>query len=565
MKLLQRFIRAMTVLAILTTLLLSGVSDAQAQQPFRAKGKEFKDVVKYIETQFGVRKTHIPMLGLANFAFKLIRPAGVKGFKLAVFEDADFSNHPGNLSFNSFMREAYRKDWQPLVRVNSKREGNVQTYIYARNAGKDVQFAIVTFEEREAVVMEVKFNPDAAARFMENPKIMGISIGNSIRGGGADIAGNNTGRVPSRRTPPDPAPRSGDIDSINVDHVSGAEPSSAPSARPSLNGTTSDERNPGLPGESKNRSALPEVNADLPGSAVATDREAIRIETRLVNLNVKAVDKAGQPLKSLRQEDFLIYEDGVRQEMTHFRPVNAPVNLILMLDLSGSTKKSRDRMVDAARKFIDALPAQDRIALVAFTRKYRTLADFTSDKALLKQSIEKIRKISGGTAFYDSMWEALDNLDQISDARKAIVVLTDGEDESLVGSEETNHSFDDLLDRASEEDVTIYPIYFSASNHYNKLGVLFGGSLGVGPDNQKRTAREQLGLLAEQTGGEVISTRQQDDLDDAYRRVASEIHTLYSLAYSPDKTKHNGVFRRISVKLNREGAIARTRKGYIDK
>jgi len=546
MTVLKRTIRMLAVPALLAVVVACGSTAALAQQ-LQPKGKEFKDVVRYIETRYGVRKTRIPMLGLANFAFKLIRPAGVKGFKLAVFEDADFTSGTDSGSFSAYMRGAYRKGWQPLVRVNSRREGNMQTHIYARNSGKDVQFAIVTFEEREAVVLEVKFNPEAAARFMENPKVMGISIGNTIRGGGGnstDIAGN-TGIAQPRRTSTPPSPRAGDVDSIDTSVTEEAVSGGTPARRP----------------------ALPEVTADVPADAPrpAPSGDSIRIETRLVNLNVKAVDKAGQPLKSLDRDDFAIYEDGVRQEVTHFRPVNAPVNLILLLDLSGSTKKSRDRMVDAARKFIDALPAQDRIALVAFTRKYRMLEDFTSDKQLLKKSIEKIKKISGGTAFYDSMWEALDNLDRIPDARKAIVVLTDGEDESLLGTEETTHSFEDLLDRASEEDVTIYPIYFSASNHYNKLGALFGGSLSVGPRSQQKAAREQLELLAEQTGGEVINTRLQEDLDDAYRRVANEVHTLYSLAYSPDRLKHNGEYRKIAVRISRDGAIARTRKGYFDR
>ncbi len=553
MTVLKRTIRMLMIPALLAAIVAGGSMSVPAQQ-LQPKGKEFKDVVRYIESRYGVRKTRIPMLGLANFAFKLIRPAGVKGFKLAVFEDADFTS--GNDSFSAFMRGAYRKGWQPLVRVNSRREGNMQTHIYARNSGKDVQFAIVTFEEREAVVLEVKFNPEAAARFMENPKVMGISIGNTIRGGGnsTDIAGNS-GVTRSQRSSTPASPRAGDVDSIDTAGTEKSVSGGTPARRPAL--VTGDDR------------AMPEVTADVPADApqpaAAPSGDSIRIETRLVNLNVKAVDKAGQPLKSLNQDDFAIYEDGVRQELTHFRPVNAPVNLILMLDLSGSTKKSRDRMVDAARKFIDALPAQDRIALVAFTRKYRTLQDFTSDKQVLKKSVEKIKKISGGTAFYDSMWEALDNLDRIPDARKAIVVLTDGEDESLLGTEETSHSFEDLLDRASEEDVTIYPIYFSASNHYNKLGALFGGSLNVGPRSQQKAAREQLELLAEQTGGEVINTRLQEDLDDAYRRVANEVHTLYSLAYSPDRLKHNGEFRKIAVRIGRDGAVARTRKGYFDR
>ena len=306
--------------------------------------------------------------------------------------------------------------------------------------------------------------------------------------------------------------------------------------------------------------AITEVKSNLPGPG------AIRIETRLVNLNIKATDKAGRPLTDLKLEDFAVYEDGVKQDVTHFKPVNAPVNVLMLLDLSGSTQKKRGAMIEAARKFIDTLPTQDKISLVAFTRKYRPIVDFTTDKAALKKELEQVKKIGGGTAFYYSMWQALDDLGKISDARKAVVVLTDGEDESLVGEKETTHTFDELFDRASEEDVTIYPIYFSSQQHYDKIGLLFGGGGGLinGSDNRK-IARKQLDSLAEQTGGEVFSAQREEELDGAYKRVASELHTLYSLAYSPDKPKHNGEFRKIGVKLKREDAVAKTRKGYFDK
>ncbi len=550
----RNFLRKAILVAASIALLLAPALDAQA------KGKGFKDVVKHIEKQYGVKKTRIPMLGLANFAVKVVRPAGVKGFKLAVFEDQNFLSRPDAAPFDTVMREAYNKDWAPLVQITSRRDGGARTFIYAKNSKKDVHFALVTIEDSEAVVLEVKFNPDAAAKFLENPKIMGISLGNSIRGNKSDLAVNRSRRNSSSPNDASRAstdstanPTSSNATSNNV----GVEPK----ARPPLSASATDENNPPLPNEetSSKASAKPaEVKPVLP------DKDAIRIETRLVNLNVKAMDRAGQPLTSLKPEDFTIYEDGVRQEVSHFKPVNAPVNIILLLDLSGSTKKKRKSMQEAAYRFVDALPDQDKVAIVAFTRRYRALTDFTTDKVKMKSVLKEINSVSGGTAFYDSMWKALDQLDQLTDARKAIVVLTDGEDESIDGGEETDHTFEQLLDRTSEDDVTIYPIYFSASNHYDKLGVLFGNGSLINND-KGRVARKQLDDLAEQTGGEVFSAQREEDLEEAYRRVAAELHTLYSLAYSPDKAKHNGEFRKISVKVNRDGALAKTRRGYYDK
>ena len=526
-----------------------------------ARGKGFKDVVKHIETNYRAKKVRIPLLGLANFAVKLVRPAGVKGFKLAVFEDQNFSAREGAASFDAVMREAYNKDWRPMVQVNSKRNGASHTFIYVKSSGKDVEFALAALEDREAVVLEVRFNPDAAARFLENPKIMGISLGKSIRGNNAAVASNAGPRPAGPK--PSGKPSSGDSAQPAPSHSADVKTDDAKPA-PTLDTASNGGTNPPLPTDAKAEgssaaSAVTEVKPNLPWPG------AIRIETRLVNLNVKAMDKEGRPLTDLKLEDFVVSEDGVKQDVSHFKPVNAPVNVIMLLDLSGSTKPKRKAMADAARKFIDALPAQDKISFVAFTRRYRALSDFTTDKESLKKVVEQIKGFDGGTAFYDSMWHALDQLDQIPDARKAVVVLTDGEDESLVGDKETTHSFDELLDRASEEDVTIYPIYFSSQNHYDKVGLIFGGGGLMSGSENRRIARKQLDSLAEQTGGEVFSAQREEELDGAYKRVAGELHTLYSLAYSPDKPKHNGEFRKIGVKLNREGAVAKTRRGYYDK
>src|SRR5262249_24590760 len=128
---------------------------------------------------------------------------------------------------------------------------------------------------------------------------------------------------------------------------------SLPSARPVL-AAANDENNPPLP-SAAGASATDAKSADP--VEVKPKEDTFRIETGLVNLNVKAVNKAGQPITNLKQEDFPIFEDGVKQEVSHFKPVNAPVNVVILLDLSGSTQKKRKAMREAAEKFVDALPA----------------------------------------------------------------------------------------------------------------------------------------------------------------------------------------------------------------
>jgi Ca-activated chloride channel family protein len=576
--------RKATVFALMTAFLLAPGGSADA------KGKGFKDVVKHLETNYRAKKTKIPMLGLANFAVKLIRPAGVKGFKLAVFSNQDFSSRPElSNSFNAVMREAYDKKWSPLVQLSSKRTGNNRVFIYAKYSGKDVEFAVASFDQREAVVVQVKFNPDAAARFLENPKIMGISVGGPIRGNAGAVAARNAKRGPRPATGAGntgPIISSGDRTIAEMEAAANGEPQPTTATPPSNGAAVNPEHKtaatavPAPPvtatpaGSTKAEATVASTSAS-PAAAtpsetiapdpLAPDKDAIRIETRLVNLNVKAMSRAGQPITDLKLNDFVVFEDGVQQKVEHFKPVNAPVNAVLLIDLSGSTRRKRDAMITAAKRFVDALPAGDKLSIVAFTRRYRALTGFTSDKTALKTAVEKIKDIDGGTAFYDSMWKALDDLDRVPDARKSIVVLTDGEDESLIGDEETNRSFEDLINRASEEDVTIYPIYFKAAQHYDKVGLIFGGGGSLLGNEKEKTARRQLDELAEATGGEVVNAQREEDLDGAYERVARELHTLYSLGYLPDKLKHDGGFRKIQVKISRDDSVARTRRGYYDR
>ncbi len=559
---LQKMFRVMFVAAMMLAL-LTPVADAQTA--FTPKGKGFNDVVKYIEKNYSAKKTKIPMLGLAKFAIWMVRPAGVKGFKLAVFEDQNFIKRADTISFSQAMRQSFKKDWSPLVQFSSKRDGASHTFIYVKQTKKDVEFAVATLGESEAVVVQAKFNPDAAAKFLENPKIMGISLGNSIRGNNT-IA---TNRPPKPNAPASTPAAASDDSSKRVVIKDGNSDADTAPVQPTSRAvlTTNDENNPPLPA-AENASAAKTTEASKPVEVKTPPREdTLRIETRLVNLNVKALDKSGKPITNLKPEDFAVFEDGTKQEVAHFKPVNAPVNLILLLDLSGSTQKKRKGMIEAANRFIDSLPAGDKISIVAFTRQYKPLTDFTADKVALKTAVKKINKIGGGTAFYDSAWKALDQLGQLSEARKAIVVLTDGEDESLISDRESAHNFDDLIGRASEEDVTIYPIYFSPNSHLNKIGILFGGSGGglLGGESKSKTARKQLEQLAELTGGEIFSAQREEELETAYKLVANELHTLYSLAYSPDKLKHDGQFRKINVKLTRDGAVAKTRRGYFDR
>ncbi len=146
----------------------------------RANDRAFSAVAAHLKTRYKARQRRIPFLGLANFAVKLARPAGVKSFKVMIFEDLHEATATGGAELNAILRGALGGEWQPLARVYS-RQRNEQTYVYAATEGKNVKLMIVTLQQAEATLMRVKLNPDALVKFMNEPKILGISLASNQR------------------------------------------------------------------------------------------------------------------------------------------------------------------------------------------------------------------------------------------------------------------------------------------------------------------------------------------------------------------------------------------------
>jgi Ca-activated chloride channel family protein len=289
----------------------------------------------------------------------------------------------------------------------------------------------------------------------------------------------------------------------------------------------------------------------------AREENPIKLRARLVNLNVKVFDQAGRPVPLLKPEDFIVLEDNVPQEVTYFQPVAAPVNLLLLLDLSGSIGSKLHVMKKAAKKFVDSLARDDKIAIATFTTRFESVSDFTNDKGLLKSRVDAIVNPGGDTALYDAAWSALDSLDRNSNARNALVILTDGVDSAFIPDEQgSKHGFGELMMRVEEEEATIYPIYFDTEPE------VVGGPY---TPQVFAKARKQLEALADQTGGSYFSASRAEDLERVYKSVASELHSFYSLAYSAKDSRNDGRFRRISIKIDREGIKARAKRGYYAK
>jgi hypothetical protein len=157
-------------LTVFAALLLAFVFAA----PTTARADEFDAVVRSVREACGGKRVRIPFLGLASFATKLVRPAGVKSFKLAVFEDLTRAGDVSGLG--AAIGQSLGPEWRALVRVRSGR-GAEQTYVYVRDAGDNLKLMIVTLDGEQATVIRAKVNPEALARFAREPKMFGISLG----------------------------------------------------------------------------------------------------------------------------------------------------------------------------------------------------------------------------------------------------------------------------------------------------------------------------------------------------------------------------------------------------
>jgi VWFA-related protein len=291
--------------------------------------------------------------------------------------------------------------------------------------------------------------------------------------------------------------------------------------------------------------------------------DVVRVESDLVTLNVSVVDRAsGRGLKGLTADDFRLYEDNVEQRIEHFESEEAPFDLMLLLDLSGSTARVTDTIRAAARRFVAATRPQDRVAVVTFAGETHVVSPLTSDRDALAAAIDRLAPPKGDTKLYDATAYALDYMTRSADPsrRRAVILMSDGLDSTLPNVTGTGSTlpYNDLKNLAQEFDGIIYTVWTDTS--YEAFS----------PDDiQPETfdlAHDRLKELADVGGGAFYEVEKLDDLAGAYERVVADLGTVYSLSYRPTNKQRDGGWRAIRVRLPRlQNAVARGRRGYFAK
>lgn len=275
------------------------------------------------------------------------------------------------------------------------------------------------------------------------------------------------------------------------------------------------------------------------------------VSAQLLRLNVSVTDRNGRAMSGLRPQDFTLFENGQERKIVDVVPVNAPFNLVLLLDVSGSVEERIDFIRKAARNFLATVSPQDRISIISFRDDIQIISEFTTDRQKLSVSLDKI-DAGGGTALYDALaYTLVETLKPLRGERTAVVILSDGDDnKSFI-------PFGAIEEAIIESGALVYPLYVpsllipesSVSAPTSTLDPTRTRFLTI-----TTRAEEEGKRLASVSGGVFYPIRRLEDLQRAYDDVVAQLRTSYTITYASSVAPSGG--RRVRVRINREGASA---------
>jgi Ca-activated chloride channel homolog len=347
----------------------------------------------------------------------------------------------------------------------------------------------------------------------------------------------------------------------------------------------------GTDSKRNNREVPPSPSSSPPSNtnSTAEDSDVIKVETDVVTVPIRVLDRSGRFIGGLQKDDFKVFDEGVEQEITHFSTEKDPFTVALVIDMSYSSKFKISEIQSAAISFIDQLGPNDKVSVVSFDQDVHLLCEPTSDRQKIYRAIMST-KIQTGTSLYDAIDLVANHVLRGVSGRKAIILFTDGVDTTSSTASEMKN-----LSDASELDALIFPISYDtfadvqrmkdkpaifnppAITHpiptKNPSGSPFplpipaiGTPGGRGTTEEDyRVAREYLDQLALRTGGTNIPADSAGSLNTAFAKIASELREYYSVGFYPSDKAMSAPVRHLKVKVTREGAVVRSRDSYSPK
>lgn len=357
------------------------------------------------------------------------------------------------------------------------------------------------------------------------------------------------------------------------------------------------------------------INSGVDSNISIDNEDIVKIDSVLVNLNVKVFDNNSVGFVTLTKEDFAVFEDGKEQEITFFSPPDTPSDLVIMVDFRGWANDKYDWVSKAAERFIKASKTSDRVALFFWgitESKYgykRFVSSLTTNHQEILQNVNSIR---GNPLFFKEdlvkmkaetkNMEILDANDstenwsellfayehiikaQSKGRKSTIVFITPGIDCTIYNRFNPGHcanpaniTFSKLLETVKNGDTTVIPIYLDLEEEMIsfKSGTTIPDSNGqIIPPSPKlpllkkvfRQSRRTLNMIAEESGGQMYSAKKLSDLDGIYDAVIEEMKNVYTIGYEPKNNIRDGSWRNLSVKIkNRPNVTTRTKSGYYAK
>jgi VWFA-related protein len=283
-----------------------------------------------------------------------------------------------------------------------------------------------------------------------------------------------------------------------------------------------------------------------PTTTTDRQRPAFRAGVDIVSLNVTVTDASNHYVTDLAENEFSVFEDGVKQNITFFSRRQQPIALSLLLDSSASMEQHIVTLQTAATNFIKKMKPNDIAQVIDFDSRVEIRQGFTGNQADLQNAIEQTNA-GGSTSLHNAIYIALKELRKVKAVseedvrRQALIVFSDGEDTSSLVS------FEEVLDLAKRSETAIYAIALR------------------GNDVQAKGFREAefvMRTLAQETGGRAFFPARIEDLAGVYSQIADELASQYTIGYTSANQRRDGAWRRLVVQVSRANITPRTKKGY---
>lgn len=307
--------------------------------------------------------------------------------------------------------------------------------------------------------------------------------------------------------------------------------------------------------------AAPLVGQDRGAEGELAETPTFSLDVKVVNLLAAVKDGKGRLVNSLTQDDFILEEDGARQDISYFtRQTDLPITIGLLVDTSVSQERLIQDERHAAYRFFESVlrESEDLAFLMSFDSNVELLQDYTDSRKLLARGLDELRvesSVSGlhpgpagssgavGTALHDAVYLACDEMFRGQVGRKALVIISDGNDSG------SKTKLDQAIEAAHRADVVIFSIRYFDRGFYMRYGQGFGGA-----GSLRRISRD--------TGGSLFEVNGRNTLSDVFDKINEEMRNQYSIGYSPKRDLSIRGFRKIKLRTRQKSLKVQAREGY---